>query len=87
MAAHFVSFSQSGRQSEPIHMQTDDGLTSELPTPPRNRETNFKRTWEYDVPELSTFVVEDKQMPEMPNLESILGNSLRSVSPMQEVFL
>uniref|UniRef100_A0A3P9CVR0 Spindle and kinetochore associated complex subunit 3 n=1 Tax=Maylandia zebra TaxID=106582 RepID=A0A3P9CVR0_9CICH len=39
----------------------------------------FKRTWEYDVPDISTTGLEDKQLPVMPNLESALGNSLQSV--------
>uniref|UniRef100_A0A3B4FFL9 Spindle and kinetochore associated complex subunit 3 n=1 Tax=Pundamilia nyererei TaxID=303518 RepID=A0A3B4FFL9_9CICH len=29
----------------------------------------FKRTWEYDVPDISTTGLEDKQMPVMPNLD------------------
>lgn len=45
-----------------------------------NTANSSKRMWEYDVPELSIIGVEDKQMPEMPNLESVLGNSLQSVS-------
>ncbi|XP_069569484.1 SKA complex subunit 3 [Brachyistius frenatus] len=63
---------KSARQTEPIAMQTaDEGHTSD-PTPPRNVATGFKCNRESDVP--------DKQMPEMPNLESVLGNSLQSRS-------
>ncbi|XP_034057347.1 spindle and kinetochore-associated protein 3 isoform X2 [Gymnodraco acuticeps] len=39
-----------------------------------------KRPWEYDVPEISSMGAEDMEMPEMPNLESILGNSLQKRS-------
>ncbi|XP_044073316.1 spindle and kinetochore-associated protein 3 isoform X2 [Siniperca chuatsi] len=73
-----VSTKKSARQPEPINMQADDDShTFELPTPPCNGATGSKRTWECDVPEMD---VEDKQMPEMPNLESVLGNSLQSRS-------
>lgn len=58
----------------------DDRQTFECPTSPGNRATTAKRTWEYNVPELSILGVEDRQMPEMPNLESVLGNSLQSVT-------
>lgn len=84
-SSEFVTFCmclQSARQTEPIIMQADDdGHTFELPTPPRNGATGSKRTWEYNVPEISIVGVEDKQIPEMPNLESVLGNSLQSVRP------
>lgn len=61
-------------------MQTDnDTQTLDLPSPPCNRAAGFKRTWEYDVPDISTTGLEDKQLPVMPNLESALGNSLQSV--------
>ncbi|KAL3056000.1 hypothetical protein OYC64_018660 [Pagothenia borchgrevinki] len=41
-----------------------------------------KRPWEYDVPKISIMGAEDMdmEMPEMPNLESILGNSLQKRS-------
>uniref|UniRef100_A0A8D3A5U3 Spindle and kinetochore associated complex subunit 3 n=1 Tax=Scophthalmus maximus TaxID=52904 RepID=A0A8D3A5U3_SCOMX len=55
----------------------DDGHALKLPT--RNGATGSKRTWEYDLPELSFTSAEDKPMPEMPNLESVLGNSLQNV--------
>nr|XP_046260297.1 spindle and kinetochore-associated protein 3 isoform X2 [Scatophagus argus] len=74
-----VSAKKSTRQPEPAKMQgDDDSHTFELPTPPRNGSAGSKRTWECKVPEIPFLGVEDKQMPEMPNLESVLGNSLRS---------
>lgn len=57
----------------------DDIQSLELSTPPKGA-SGSKRTWEYDVPEISIMDMEDKQVPEMPNLESMLGNSLQSVS-------
>ncbi|XP_049905162.1 spindle and kinetochore-associated protein 3 [Epinephelus moara] len=75
-----VSTKKSAGQPEPVNMQADDdNHTFELPTP-RNGATGSKRTWEYDVPDISIMGVEDKQMPEMPNLESVLGNSLQNRS-------
>uniref|UniRef100_A0A3Q1H408 Uncharacterized protein n=1 Tax=Anabas testudineus TaxID=64144 RepID=A0A3Q1H408_ANATE len=56
----------------------DDSDTFELSTPPQKGTTASKRTWEYNVPELSLMGVEDRQIPEMPSLESVLGNSLQS---------
>ncbi|XP_053184874.1 spindle and kinetochore-associated protein 3 [Scomber japonicus] len=71
-----VSSKKSARQLEPIKMQVDDDShTFELPT--HNTAAGSKRKWEYDVPECSILGVEDKQMLEMPNLESVLGNSLQ----------
>ncbi|XP_070771395.1 SKA complex subunit 3 [Enoplosus armatus] len=77
-----VSTKKSARQPEPINMHANDDIshTLELPTPPRNGATSSKRTWEYSEPEISIVGLEDKQMPEMPNLESVLGNSLQSRS-------
>ncbi|XP_040913390.1 spindle and kinetochore-associated protein 3 isoform X2 [Toxotes jaculatrix] len=74
-----VSTKKSAQQPEPINMNVDDdGHTFKLPTPTHNGVTGSKRTWEYNVPDISIMGVEDKQMPEMPNLESVLGNSLQS---------
>ncbi|XP_010776569.1 uncharacterized protein [Notothenia coriiceps] len=39
-----------------------------------------KRPWEYDVPEIGSMGAEDMEMPEMPNLECTLGNSLQKRS-------
>ncbi|XP_035533070.1 spindle and kinetochore-associated protein 3 [Morone saxatilis] len=76
-----VSNKKSARQPEPINMQSDeDSHTFQLPTSLHNGATGSKRAWEYDVPEISILGVEDKQIPEMPNLESVLGNSLQSRS-------
>ncbi|XP_075961069.1 SKA complex subunit 3 [Anarhichas minor] len=70
---------KSARKAEPINMRADDDEadTSDPPSP-RSRATGSKRLWEYDVPDVTS--VEDKQMPEMPNLESVLGNSLQTRS-------
>ncbi|XP_040005238.1 spindle and kinetochore-associated protein 3 isoform X2 [Xiphias gladius] len=76
-----VSTKKSAQQPKPITMQAEDhGHTFKLPTPAHNGANCSKRTWEYDVPDISVMGVEDKQMPEMPNLESVLGNSLQSRS-------
>lgn len=72
--------SQSARQPEPIDMQADDDShIFELPTPPRNGSTSSKHIREHSAPEISILGVEDKQMPEMPNLESVWANSLQNV--------
>uniref|UniRef100_A0A3Q3G494 Spindle and kinetochore associated complex subunit 3 n=1 Tax=Kryptolebias marmoratus TaxID=37003 RepID=A0A3Q3G494_KRYMA len=52
-----------------------DDYTFKLETP-RN---GSKHMWEYKVPEVSIFDVEEKQVPEMPHLESFLGNYLQIV--------
>ncbi|XP_041662486.1 spindle and kinetochore-associated protein 3 [Cheilinus undulatus] len=76
-----VSTKKSAQQTEPIKMQTeDDSYNFELQTTPHNRPSGSKRTWEYNMPEISIMGVEDKQVPEMPNLESLLGNSLQNRS-------
>ncbi|XP_045910916.1 spindle and kinetochore-associated protein 3 [Micropterus dolomieu] len=79
-----VSTKKSAQQPEPVSVQVDDdddqSQTFELPSPTRNGATCSKRTWKYDVPERSILNVEDEQMPAMPNLESVLGNSLQSRS-------
>ncbi|XP_047456143.1 spindle and kinetochore-associated protein 3 [Mugil cephalus] len=71
--------SSKKRQLEPVTIQTfDESHNFELPTPPRNGTTGSKCSWEYDVPEISILGADDRKMPEMPNLESVLGNSLQS---------
>lgn len=83
----FCMCSQSARQPELINMQTnDDGHTFELPTP-QNGSNGSKHVWECNEPEISVLGVEDKQMPEMPNLESVFANSLRSVRKKSLFFL
>lgn len=75
----FCMCSQSARQPELINMQTnDDSHIFELPTP-QSGSNGSKRVWECNEPEISILGVEDKQMPDMPNLESVFANSLRSV--------
>lgn len=83
---------QSAQQPEPVSVQVDDddddqSQTFELPSPTRNGATCSKRTWKYDVPERSILNVEDEQMPAMPNLESVLGNSLQSVRQKERLFI
>uniref|UniRef100_A0A3B4XZE9 Spindle and kinetochore associated complex subunit 3 n=1 Tax=Seriola lalandi dorsalis TaxID=1841481 RepID=A0A3B4XZE9_SERLL len=76
----------SAQQPEPITMDADDdNHTFKLPTPTHNGAASSKRSWEYNVPEMSIMGVEDKQMPEMPNLESFLGNSLQTVRPKERL--
>ncbi|XP_026151510.1 SKA complex subunit 3 isoform X2 [Mastacembelus armatus] len=73
-----VSAKKSAQKLQTINMQADDDFTSDLTTPPHNRTA-----FEYSVPEISFMGMEEKGMPEMPNLpnlETILGNSLRSRS-------
>lgn len=88
-SSEFVCFfmcSQSALQTESVNMPADDDKrTLEFPTSPCNGTSTSKRTWDYNVPELSIMGVEDRQMPEMPNLESVLGNSLQSVRPRRTV--
>uniref|UniRef100_A0A3B3WKW4 Uncharacterized protein n=1 Tax=Poecilia mexicana TaxID=48701 RepID=A0A3B3WKW4_9TELE len=50
----------------------------ELQTSPCNGASDSKPAWEYNVPEVNFFGVEEKEIPEMPNLESFLGNSLQT---------
>lgn len=65
-----ISTKKSQRKPEPIKMQK--------PTPPHVPFTS-KRIWECDVPDLLVEHMDD-QIPEMPNLESNLGNSLQTRS-------
>ncbi|XP_035031414.1 spindle and kinetochore-associated protein 3 isoform X1 [Hippoglossus stenolepis] len=79
--SRLVSTKKSAKQPEPISMQTDDdGHSSKPLTPTHSTATGSKRMWEYNVPEISIMGEEDKQMPEMPNLESCLGKSLQNRS-------
>ncbi|XP_054643862.1 spindle and kinetochore-associated protein 3 isoform X2 [Dunckerocampus dactyliophorus] len=75
-----ISTRKSTQRPEPIIMQNDCSHTLELPTPARNGSRGPTHMWEYDVPELRIMDGEDKQMLQMPNLESILGNTLQSGS-------
>ncbi|XP_055361352.1 spindle and kinetochore-associated protein 3 isoform X2 [Betta splendens] len=56
----------------------DGSPTFELSSPPHNGATASKRTWAYNMPELSIMGEDDCQLPEMPNLESVLGSVLQS---------
>ncbi|XP_073329822.1 SKA complex subunit 3 [Pagrus major] len=75
-----VSTKKSAQQPDPINIQTDDdSQTFKLQMSPRNRSINSKRSWEYNVPEMSISGEED-QMPEMPKLEFALDNYLQNKS-------
>ncbi|KAK9537224.1 hypothetical protein VZT92_004859 [Zoarces viviparus] len=70
---------KSAREAEPINMPADDDEAGASgPPSPRSRATGSKRLWEYDGPDVTVAGVEDEQTPEMPNLESVLGNSLQT---------
>ncbi|XP_037645983.1 LOW QUALITY PROTEIN: spindle and kinetochore-associated protein 3 [Sebastes umbrosus] len=78
---HMNQLVSTRKSAQKINMQVDDddAPTLDLPST-RNRATGSKRPWEYDVPQITFAGVEDEQMPEMPNLESVLGNSLQTRS-------
>uniref|UniRef100_A0A3B5ML16 Uncharacterized protein n=1 Tax=Xiphophorus couchianus TaxID=32473 RepID=A0A3B5ML16_9TELE len=66
-------------QHEPISLQGDgDSNIFKLQTSPCNGRSESKLARENDVPEVNFFGVEEKEIPEMPNLESFLGNSLQT---------
>ncbi|KAM4730862.1 SKA complex subunit 3 isoform 2-T2 [Anableps anableps] len=66
-------------EPEPISLQGDgDSHIFKLQTSPCSGANGSKPAWEYNVPEVNFFGVEDKNVPEMPNLESFLGNSLQT---------
>ncbi|XP_029936766.1 SKA complex subunit 3 isoform X2 [Myripristis murdjan] len=73
-----LSTRKGARVLEPTETRTDDeNQIPDLPSP-CNQAASSKQTWEYDVPETSISGVEDMQIPEMPNLESVLGRSLQN---------
>lgn len=49
------------------------------PTPAASGTAGDKRAWECSVPEISIQDVDDEQVPEMPNLESVWAKSFQSV--------
>uniref|UniRef100_A0A671UEE6 Spindle and kinetochore associated complex subunit 3 n=1 Tax=Sparus aurata TaxID=8175 RepID=A0A671UEE6_SPAAU len=59
-------------------------MVSTKKTSPRNRTINSKRSWEYDVPEMSMLGVED-QMPEMPKLEFKSSKMLKKTSEHEKL--
>ncbi|KAK1903094.1 Spindle and kinetochore-associated protein 3 [Dissostichus eleginoides] len=63
------SAQQPGNSEEDSHFESS-----------RNGAIGSKCPWEYNVPEISSMGAEEMEMPEMPNLESILGNSLQKRS-------
>ncbi|XP_055086526.1 spindle and kinetochore-associated protein 3 [Periophthalmus magnuspinnatus] len=83
-----LSTKKSERKPEPIKMESDnDSKVCNIPTPPHGGEAS-KRSWEYNVPHLGTEDMMASEMPEMPNLESNLGNSLqiRSANMQKKVY-
>ncbi|XP_054887383.1 spindle and kinetochore-associated protein 3 [Poeciliopsis prolifica] len=78
----YVNRLVSGKKTaepEPISLQ-GDGYSDifKLQTSPCNGASGSKPAFEYNVPEVNFFGVEEKEMAEMPNLESFLGNSLQT---------
>ncbi|CAJ1079062.1 spindle and kinetochore-associated protein 3 [Xyrichtys novacula] len=69
-----ASTKKSAWQDESIVMQTD-GFESQTT---QNGTTGSKFSWKYNEPDISTVGIEDLQMPEMPDLEFQLGNTLLS---------
>uniref|UniRef100_A0A3Q1BDW3 Spindle and kinetochore-associated protein 3 n=1 Tax=Amphiprion ocellaris TaxID=80972 RepID=A0A3Q1BDW3_AMPOC len=65
----------STKEPEPISIQTEE----ELPASPPKGAPGSKRCWENEVLEVWAMGLGDERMPEMPNLESVLGNSLQRV--------
>ncbi|MEQ2313379.1 hypothetical protein AMECASPLE_001392 [Ameca splendens] len=75
----YVNRLVSTNKPGPIDLQSDgDGHIFKLQTSPCSAINSSKPAWEYNVPEIAFRGVEDKKMPEMPNLESFLGNSLQT---------
>lgn len=53
-------------------------VSSKKPTPAASGTAGDKRSWECSVPEISIQDVDDEQVPEMPNLESVWAKSFQS---------
>ncbi|XP_075887018.1 SKA complex subunit 3 [Nelusetta ayraudi] len=53
-------------------------VSSKKPTPATSGTAGDKRAWECSVPEISIQDVDDEQVPEMPNLESVWAKSFQS---------
>ncbi|XP_072301144.1 SKA complex subunit 3 [Eucyclogobius newberryi] len=70
-----LSTKKSERRPEPIKMDSDDD-GSDIPTPPRDAAVASTHSWEHNVPHLKVDDVMVNETPEMPNLESNLGNTL-----------
>lgn len=60
-------------------LNDDDTHMSKQPTPAASGTAGDKRAWECSAPEISIQHVDDEQMPEMPNLESVWAKSFQSV--------
>ncbi|XP_029386577.1 SKA complex subunit 3 isoform X2 [Echeneis naucrates] len=76
-----VSNKKSVQQPEQVDVQGEDNSYAfKLVTPTHDGAASSKHDWDYNVPEISILGVEDKQLPEMPTLESVLGNSLQTRS-------
>uniref|UniRef100_A0A3P9KIL7 Spindle and kinetochore associated complex subunit 3 n=1 Tax=Oryzias latipes TaxID=8090 RepID=A0A3P9KIL7_ORYLA len=73
-----VSSKKSAPQPEEVDMETEEESHTFKPRLSHcSRAAGSKRTWDYNAPDTVAFGVEERQMPEMPNLESDLGNSLQ----------
>ncbi|XP_020776061.2 spindle and kinetochore-associated protein 3 [Boleophthalmus pectinirostris] len=76
-----LSTKKNERRPETIKMESDDNSkVFNVPTPPRDGGEASKCSWEYNVPRLRIEDMMADEMPEMPNLESNLGNSLQTKS-------
>uniref|UniRef100_A0A8C6LD15 Uncharacterized protein n=1 Tax=Nothobranchius furzeri TaxID=105023 RepID=A0A8C6LD15_NOTFU len=102
--AHYSTPKQDKYDPESSGQTCDPPVTPQVPafkTPYVNRLVSTKKSaqpeptscngsklrWECNVPEISVGF-EDKQMPELPNLESFLGNSLQNVRlPKKQFFV
>lgn len=71
---------QNAGQPESVNVLTDDdNHMSKHPTPAASEAAGGKRVWECGAPEISIHGVDDEQVPEMPNLESVWAKSFQSV--------
>lgn len=57
----------------------DDNGISKQPTPAASGTAGVKHVLDFNVPEISIQDVDEKQVPEMPNLESVWAKSFQSV--------
>lgn len=70
---------KSERKPEPVQTENDcDNQESQVPALPHDGAVVFKRSWECDVPHLKVEeLMTAGDVPQIPNLESNLGNSLQ----------
>ncbi|KAM3607681.1 uncharacterized protein V6R79_011703 [Siganus canaliculatus] len=73
--SQMVSTKKSARHPEPVTKGTDaDSDALQHQTPPSNGTTSAKQSWKSCCPDI--LAMDENEMPEMPNFESVLGNSL-----------